>query len=160
MPKKQKTSAKAETLLLDSSAILNDFSFEFKPGVKHFMVPEAVSEIRDLRSRALLENGFAQRALSVREPSAGALEKAHEKARSLGVRLSRADIALVALAIDFMEAKERFEAVTDDYSLQNVLKALKLPFSGIIHGEIKEVKDFRELAEKARKRAENREKTA
>ncbi|MFH1224518.1 MAG: hypothetical protein V1676_01815 [Candidatus Diapherotrites archaeon] len=159
MPKKQKTGEQGKTLLLDSSAILNDFSFEFTPGVKYFMVPEAVSEIRDLRSRALLENGFAQRALSVREPSAGALEKAQEKARSLGVRLSSADLALVALAIDFREAKERFEAVTDDYSLQNVLKALNLPFSGIIHGEIKAVKNFKEQYEKARKRAENGQKT-
>jgi len=131
-----------KTLLLDSSAILNDFEFEFLPDTRYIMTPECLAEIRDLRSRGLIENAFSQELLSVRVPSAQALTKAREKAEELGVRFSAADQSLVALAVDFRSAGGEFKAVTDDYSLQNVLKALELPFSGIIHDEIKKVRDF------------------
>lgn len=145
----QRKVQKARTLLLDSSAILNNFGFEFAHGVSYFMVPEGVREIRDLRSRGLVENAFSGQLLRVGEPSEKALQRAGEKARALGVRLSRADLSLVALAVDFRAKRKPFEAVSDDYSVQNLLKALKLPFSGVIHGEIKGVKNFRKTAKKA-----------
>ncbi|MBU0662173.1 MAG: hypothetical protein ABH854_05145 [Candidatus Diapherotrites archaeon] len=138
-------------LLLDSSAILNDFEFEFSPDTRYIMTPECLAEIRDLRSRGLIENAFSQELLSVKAPSAQALTEARGKAEELGVRFSAADQSLVALAIDFRSAGGDFKAVTDDYSLQNVLKALDLPFSGIIHGEITDVRDFSKRAKNSPK---------
>lgn len=148
----QRKAQKAVTLLLDSSAILNNFGFEFAQGVSYFMVPEGVREIRDLRSRGLVENAFSTRLLRVGEPSKKAMQRAGEKARALGTRLSRADLSIVALALDFRAKKKPFEAVSDDYSVQNLLKALKLPFSGVIHGEISEVKRFRKPMKKPKDR--------
>src|SRR3989338_11009094 len=115
--------------LIDSSAVLNDFSFEFRPGHAYITTPIIIGEFRDMRSRLLMENALSQRILSLQEPEKETLEQAGTLVRSKGFdRLSEADLSLLALALDLKKQDRDFILLTDDYSIQNFAKMLKIPF--------------------------------
>jgi len=128
--------------LLDSAAVLNDEHFSFCPSCKYITTAEIVMEFKDARSKALVDNALQAGVLSIREPSVPALKKAKETAKELGTKgLSEADLSIAALAIDLSARKPII--ITDDYSLQNILKALEIEFRPALQEGIKEVKKFR-----------------
>lgn len=82
-----------------------------------------VSEVRDRESRDLLERMIEYGRLEVEDPSPRALERARRAARQAGVlgRLSEADLAVLALALEYLERCGESAAATDDYALQLAL---------------------------------------
>jgi len=123
--------------LIDSSAVLNDFGFEFREGQNYVTTPLAINEFKDMRSRHLMENALQQRALSIEEPTAASLRYVEETALSKGFqRLSKTDLSLIALALDFKKQGRKFVLLSDDYSIQNFCSFFKIPFKGVIRGEI------------------------
>ncbi len=128
--------------LLDASGVLNDFGFRFESGKKYFLTAEVAVELKDLRSKQLLENALQEKIAEIKNPKqnpAGEIEKLKE----FGIeRLSKADRSVLLLAIEMRNEKQEFEVLTDDYFLQNCLKFLKIPFKGIIHGEVSRLRNF------------------
>ncbi|MBN2067800.1 MAG: hypothetical protein JW744_05000 [Candidatus Diapherotrites archaeon] len=130
--------------LLDSSAVFNDFSFEFSEKHNYITTPLAVDEFRDMRSRHLMENALQNSLLTIKEPCPESVQLIKGKIREKGFsKLSGTDISLLALALDLKKGKKRFRLVTDDYSIQNFCKLLKIPFESVIRGRIRETISFK-----------------
>ena len=127
--------------LLDASAVLNDFSFEFKKTHSYFTTNPILQEFRDIRSRNLADNAIKKGTLKIADPSTLLLKKAASIANSLEQRmLSEADLSILALAMELKERDERFILITDDHSLQFICRELKMPFQAIIRGKIRKWK--------------------
>jgi len=123
--------------LLDSSAVLNDFGFEFSPEHKYVTTSLAVSEFKDLRSRHLMENALQQKLLSIEESCKECQESINETTSKKGFnKLSKTDLSLLALALDLKKQGKKFILITDDYSIQNFAKILEIPFESAMRGEI------------------------
>jgi len=123
--------------LIDSSAVLNDFGFEFRPEHKYITTPLVINEFKDMRSRNLMENALQQGLLSIQEPEKETINYVEETVAGKGfTRLSRPDLSLLALAIDLKKQGKEFLLVTDDFSIQNFCSLLKIPFQDAIRGKI------------------------
>ena len=124
-------------VLLDSPAILNDFAFEFRDGIDYFTTNKVFDEFIDVRSKGLVEHGLKAGRLKIADPSTPSLERVRGVMRLFGLNASEADKSIVALAEDFGRDGLNFTVLTDDHSVQRALKALKLPFKGVLHPEIR-----------------------
>ena len=68
------------------------------------------------------------------------------------MRLSYADKKLLALALDLLnEENANIKVLTDDYSMQNVLKILDIPYDSIITEGIKGVYNWVKTCEGCKK---------
>ncbi len=129
--------------LLDSSAVLNDFAFQFSPAHSYLTTSLVFNEFKDMRSRHLAENALHRGLLRIAEPSANSLKAIEGKIAEKGFsKLSKPDVSLLALALDLKKKREKFRAVSDDYSVQNFCKLLGIPFEGVIRGRIRETISF------------------
>jgi len=130
--------------LLDSSAVLNDFSFHFKEEHSYITTPLAFDELLDLRSRHLAENALQNGLLKIKEPDSESIKLIEKIVAEKGFsRLSKTDISLLALGLDLKGEKKKFRLVSDDYSIQNFCKLLEIPFESVIRGRIKETIAFK-----------------
>jgi len=121
--------------VLDSGAILNDAQFRFREEDRYIATPRIVDEMRDFRSRMLVESAIQYSLLEVREPKEGSLQRAREEAEKLGLtRLSEADFSVIALAWELR--RQDVLVITDDYSVQNVLSVLGIAFAPVLMGGI------------------------
>ena len=123
--------------LLDSSAILNRFDFAFAEGNDYFMPPKAMDECKDFRSRNLVEAALQSGLLKAHAPSEASIRKASALAAAKNVEVSAADLEVCATALDLRAEGRVFTVLTDDFTLQSLLQALKLPYQGVFRGEIK-----------------------
>ena len=124
-------------LLLDASALLNDFGFEFKKNESYSTTNLVFSEFRDFRSRNLAEHALQKGILKICDPSFPSVRRAHSIANSCEVKsLSDADISIFALALEF-KGKQKFVLVTDDYPVQFLCKRAGIPFESVIRGKTK-----------------------
>jgi len=125
--------------LIDSSAVLNDFGFQFLEEHSYVTTPLVIKEFKDLRSRHLMENALKIKLLSIREPKEETMDFVERLVSKKGFsRLSIADLSLLALGFEFRKAGRKFVLITDDYSIQNFCKTLKIPFESVMRGSIKE----------------------
>ena len=67
------------------------------------------------------------------------------------LRLSEADKKLLALALDLKCENENIKVLTDDYSMQNVLRILEIPYDSIITEGIKGVYNWVKTCEGCKK---------
>lgn len=128
--------------LLDAAALLNNESFSFDQKNKYYTTSKVFSEWKDFRSRSLAENALANNALTIHDPCPLSVQKTMEKCGESGTVLHDADVSVVALAIELRERKKKFIVVTDDYSVQNVLKRLRISFMGVAQGTVKKARSF------------------
>jgi len=125
-------------ILLDSSAILNDYNFCFDPKRKYAMTSRIFAEMRDLRSRMMVDNALMLNLLSITDACPVSLQKMQGFVEAKGFeRLSAADLSLLALAKEMKDRDEKIIVISDDYSIQNMCQALKIPFDSVIQGRIK-----------------------
>jgi rRNA maturation endonuclease Nob1 len=130
--------------LLDSSAVLNDFGFEFREGERYVTTALAIEEFRDLRSRHLAENALQHGLLKILEPEKESLGLAEKTVSEKGfTRLSKTDLSILALGLDLKKQAKKFVLVTDDYSIQNFCSLLKIPFEPVIRGRISKEISFK-----------------
>lgn len=128
--------------IIDSAAVLNNFNFQFEKEREYFTTAEIINEFKDLRSRSIINNALQNSLLKILEPSEDSIKKIKGKTEGIGLKLSNADISLVALASEFKKKRKNVEVITDDYSVQNILLKLKIPFTSVLRGEIKKFKKF------------------
>jgi UPF0271 protein len=104
-----------------------------------YTVPEVMEELkeeyRQLKARLAQESGL----LEVRTPQEKYMQLVKKAATQTGdvALLSRADMAVLALALEFASQGEKVTIVTDDYAVQNVAKFLKLRFSPVMEQGIR-----------------------
>ncbi len=124
---------KTPIFILDTSAILSGKPLTLginntvtTSGVSHELQPGG----RDYRTFLFLQ----EQGLKICDPTKESIKKIHEVATESGDinRLSKADIEVLALALEMnQENEENVTILTDDYSIQNVAHALNINFKSI-----------------------------
>jgi UPF0271 protein len=128
--KNQTSDQPRRIIVLDTSAFLAGFD-PFSLGEDQVTVPAVEEEIRrnsiiSTRFKASVESGK----LKIKAPRLESLENAKAFARKLGdsYLLSKADIQLLALALELKSEGYTPQIVTDDYSIQNVSTQMEIEF--------------------------------
>lgn len=138
-----KKKEKQELILLDSSAILNDCGFSFDPKQKYAITSRIASELKDLRSRMMIDNALMLRLLSIIDPCPLSVQRMQDFVSSKGFeKLSEADISLLSLASELKAQKQKIFLASDDYSIQNMCQAIGIPYRPAIQGNIKGTIEF------------------
>ena len=119
--------------VLDASAFINGF----KPISKNnFTVPEITAEIKDFESRLLYDSAVDD----------GILVESGDI-----LRLSVPDKKIIALALMLMDEGKSVKVISDDYTIQNTLKIINIPYSGIITEGIKEIYNWKNVCQGCKK---------
>lgn len=123
---------KKRVFIIDTSAILSGKPIRFE-NISIVTTPAVSDEFspggRDFRIFDLLK----ETGLSIHAPSKEAINHVKKIAQETGdeIRLSPADVEIVALAIDINKEPDKEATIlTDDYSIQNVASSLKIRFQG------------------------------
>jgi rRNA maturation endonuclease Nob1 len=142
--------------LLDASAILNDFGFEFKKSSSYLTTNLVFSELRDFRSRHLAENAIKKGKLKIMDPSPHFQNEVKSTANSLECKnLSKPDLSILALAMESKRKNKKFVLITDDHLLQFLCLHLKIPFETVIRGKTRKKPRKSKKSIKSRKRPNN-----
>jgi UPF0271 protein len=121
----------------DTGAIISGLPLRLP--TEHYTTSLVAAEVKDKESREILDRMIEIGRLSIVDPSENWLEEAKRVARRAGVlkRLSRADLSVLALALEIsLKTGRRVAVATDDYSLQKaVLKAgleiIRIRYKGV-----------------------------
>ena len=130
--------------VLDASAFINGF----KPTSKNnFTVPEITAEIKDFESRLVYDSAVDEGILTVQDVTAEYIDKTDEIISQSGdiLRLSIPDKKIIALALMLMDEGKSVKVISDDYTIQNTLKIINVPYSGIITEGIKEIYNWKKV---------------
>ena len=129
--------------ILDAAALLNNEVFSFEKENEYYTTSLVFSEWRDFRSKALAENALSSGLLKIVDPCPVSMQTTFDKCNESNTKMSDADASLVALSVKFREQKKVFVVVTDDYSIQNILKKLGIGFEGVAQPGIKRHRNFK-----------------
>ncbi|WP_296887465.1 type II toxin-antitoxin system VapC family toxin [uncultured Methanobrevibacter sp.] len=136
--------------VLDASAFINGF----KPVSKNnFTVPEITAEIKDFESRLLYDSAVDDGILIVQDVTKDYIDKTDEIISESGdiLRLSVPDKKIIALALMLMDGGKSVKVISDDYTIQNTLKIMNIPYSGIITEGIKEIYNWKNVCQGCKK---------
>lgn len=113
-----KTSEEGRRMVADTTALFN--ASDFPAHFEIIVPPGVVEELRRWGMSRRLELLLASR-IEVRSPSDVSIERAREASQATGDagRLSETDMSVLALTIEL-----DIPVITDDYSIQNVIKSL------------------------------------
>lgn len=132
--------------ILDASALINNPYFSFSKKDRYACTLEVLGELRSFEVRALAENALKMKLLRVHKPKHKYIKNAEKMAKRHGFeRLSRADLSVIALALQFKSEGKEFLVVTDDYSIQNFLLAENIGYLAPVQGKIKESISFERI---------------
>ena len=136
--------------VIDASAFINGFQITSK---RNFTVPEITAEIKDFESRLKFDSVVNEGLLVIRDVPQRYIDEVNEAISRSGdvLRLSLQDIKLISLAHMLSSDGENVKVVTDDYSIQNTLKIMDIPFSGVITRGIKGVYNWKKVCEGCKK---------
>ncbi|MDO5852018.1 MAG: ribonuclease VapC [Methanobacteriaceae archaeon] len=135
--------------ILDASSIIGGF---YSKEYINIMPSSAVSEIKDINSKMLLEQIIASGNLII-EDIIGSDEELKISLKSSGdyMRLSDTDRDIIRLALKYTRDNYNVLVVTDDYSMQNTLKILKIPFRSIITKGINSIVKWQRICKGCKK---------
>lgn len=124
--------------ILDASAIINGFE---PTNNLNYTVSDITYEIKALDAQLRFNQAIDENKLIIRDPIEKykkILEKTIKKSGD-SLRLSGPDKNLIALSLELKEEYNDIKVLTDDYSIQNVLKILNIPYDSIITEGIEQV---------------------
>jgi UPF0271 protein len=127
-----------KAFILDSSGIIGGFlSLEFP----NYTTSQVIMEIKDIKSQIFLQNAIDHNHITIKEPEIKDLKEVEEIITKSGdlLRLSDVDVGIIALALTQKEQGTNPIVVTDDYSIQNVLKIIEIPFKSVLTPGIEDV---------------------
>lgn len=136
--------------VLDASAFINGFQLESD---NNFTVPEITSEIRDFESRLKFDTAIEEDKLVIQDVPAEYGEAVDDIISESGdvLRLSTPDKKLISLAYMLSDEGKSVKVISDDYTIQNTLKIMGIPYSGIITEGIKGVYNWKKVCEGCKK---------
>lgn len=139
--------------VLDASAFINGF----KPTSKNnYTVPEITAEIKDFESRLFYDSAVDDGLLTVQDVTQEYIDKTDEIISKSGdiLRLSFPDKKIIALALMLMDEDKSVKVISDDYTIQNTLKIMNIPYSGIITEGIKDIYNWKKVCQGCKKEFE------
>lgn len=130
--------------ILDASAFINGFPLDTD---NNYTTPEIISEIKDFKSKLLLETAINEGKLNINETKEAFMDEVEDIISKSGdnLRLSKQDKSIIALALEFFYKNKNIKVITDDYTIQNTLKIIDIPFSSILTQGIEEVYNWRKV---------------
>lgn len=136
--------------VLDASAFINGFKIDSN---NNFTVPEITEEIKDFESRLMFDMAIDEGKLVIRDVPLKYISCVNDIISESGdiLRLSVPDKKLISLAYMLAEEGRNVKVISDDYTIQNTLKIMKIPYSGIITDGIKEVYNWKKVCEGCKK---------
>ena len=136
--------------ILDASAFIGGFEAQ---NSLNFTISEISEEVKDLKSKMIFNQAINDNNLFIKEPTESAMEYLTKVISDSGdsLRLSAPDKKLIALGIDFLNDKKNVKIVTDDYSIQNVLKILNIPFQSVLTEGIHEIYNWKKICQGCKK---------
>lgn len=137
--------------VLDASAIIGGF---YSMNNVNFITGEVILEIKDLKSSLLLQSAIEDGHIKVEEPEEEDIEKTNEIIESSGdiLRLSKVDRDIIALALKLKRKGCIPIVVTDDYSMQNALKTIKMHYRSVLTEGIKEIYNWVKICKGCKKK--------
>lgn len=132
--------------VLDASAFINGFQLETE---YNFTVPEITAEIKDFESRLKFDTAIEENRLIIQDVTSESIDAVEDIISQSGdiLRLSLPDKKLISLAYMFSKQGKNVKVISDDYTIQNALKIMGIPYSGIITEGIKEVYNWKKVCE-------------
>ncbi|MEA4957627.1 hypothetical protein SDC9_21273 [bioreactor metagenome] len=136
--------------ILDASAFIGGFELN---NSLNFTISEISEEVKDLRSKMIFDQAINDNILFIEEPDNSSINQLNNVISGSGdtLRLSDVDKKLLALAIDFSNQKKDIMVVTDDYSIQNVLKILDIPYRSVLTEGIKGIYNWKKICQGCKK---------
>lgn len=136
--------------VLDASAFINGFKLNSN---NNFTVPEITAEIKDFESRLTFDMAIDEGKLTIQDVSSKYISCVNDIISESGdiLRLSLPDKKLIVLAYMLAEEGNDVKVITDDYTIQNTLKIMKIPYSGIITEGIKGIYNWKKVCEGCKK---------
>ncbi|MBQ2666873.1 type II toxin-antitoxin system VapC family toxin [Methanobrevibacter sp.] len=136
--------------VLDASAFINGFKLISN---NNFTIPEITAEIKDFESRLVLDMAIDEGKIIIQDVETeyiGEVEKVISESGDV-LRLSGADKKLIALALMLSDKGKNVKVISDDYTIQNSLKIMEIPYSSIITEGIKGVYNWKKVCEGCKK---------
>ena len=132
--------------VLDASAFINGFKIDSN---NNFTVPEITAEIKDFESRLMFDMAIDEGKLVIQDVSSKYISCVNNIISESGdiLRLSLPDKKLIALAYMLSEEGKNVKVISDDYTIQNTLKIMNIPYSGIITEGIKGIYNWKKVCE-------------
>ena len=136
--------------ILDASALINGFYIK---DCLNIMTSSTVSEIKDINTEILLNNCIEEGIIIIEDVNNQSYEEFNEILLSSGdlTRLSDTDKDIVALSLKHKYAGDEVITVTDDYSIQNVLKLLNIKYKTVFTKGIKDTISWKKICKGCRK---------
>lgn len=136
--------------VLDASAFINGFE---PVNSFNFTVSEITDEVKDLASKLRLDQAIEEGKIVIKEPRDEFIQEINEVISESGdnLRLSNPDKKLIALALDIKSYQDNVKVLTDDYSIQNVLKIIDISFESIITEGINGIYNWKLVCEGCKK---------
>ena len=137
--------------VLDASAIIGGF---YSKNYANFTTSGAILEIKDLKSELLLRSAIENGHIKVDEPDPEDIAEINQVITSSGdiLRLSDVDRCIVALSFKFKRNGFKPIVVTDDYSMQNTLKTIRIDYQSVLTPGIKEIINWVKICKGCKKR--------
>lgn len=141
---------KERIYVLDASGIIGGF---ISSKHKNITIGGVLSEIKDLKSQIAVQSALDDGKIIIKEPDTDSLNRVQNAIENSGdiLRLSEVDMSLVALAVTLKNDYHPL-VVTDDYSIQNILKILKIPYQSVLSEGIREVYGWIKICRGCRKK--------
>lgn len=136
--------------VLDASAFINGFQITSK---RNFTVPEITEEIKDFESRLKFDAVVNEGLLTIQDVPSEYTNSVYNIISESGdiLRLSLPDKKLIALAYMLSQKGESVKVVSDDYTIQNTLKIMGIPYRGVITEGIKGIYNWKKVCEGCKK---------
>lgn len=136
--------------VLDASAFINGFKSDSD---NNFTVSEITAEIKDFESRLMLDMAIDDGKLIIQDVPSQYVDRVEKIISDSGdvLRLSKPDKKLISLAYMLSEEGRDVKVISDDYTIQNTLKIMNIPYSSIITEGIKGVYNWKKVCEGCKK---------
>lgn len=140
--------------VLDASAFINGFKLNSN---NNFTVSEITSEIKDFESKLNFDLALEEGKLHICDVPSKELSEVSDIISKSGdiLRLSQPDKHLITLAHMFHKKGKNVKVITDDYTIQNTLKIMNIPYFGVITEGIKGIYNWKKVCEGCKKEYED-----
>lgn len=136
--------------VLDASAIINGFKINSN---NNYTVPEITSEIKDLKSKLTFDMLIEEGNLIIQDVPNKYISSVNDVISMSGdiLRLSMPDIKLISLACMLQDEGKNVKVISDDYTIQNTLNIMEIPYSGVMTEGIKGIYNWKKVCEGCKK---------
>jgi len=136
--------------ILDASAFINGFKMLSN---NNFTVSEITAEIKDFESRLVFDMACDEGKLIIQDADSSYVSEVERIISSSGdvLRLSLPDKKLIALADMLSQQGKNVKVISDDYTIQNTLKIMNIPYSSIMTDGIKGVYNWKKVCQGCKK---------